>query len=101
MRRDGPEFCHNEDGTVDEVFVPATFVHIEQMDDNAWWMGITQPDGELVHVNLWTPRTRIRLNYNQDGLGPEGGEFGSGVVLPTHSQVRQHGQVRDSQGDKG
>ncbi len=84
-------FSHNEDGTVDEIFVSAKFVHIEQMSDNCYWMGITLPNDEFLHVNFWTPRTRIRMNYNEEG-GLEGGEFGSGVMVPTDTtRVKREG----------
>ena len=81
-----PTFGHNKDGTLDEIFAEATFVHVEQMSDQDWWIGITLPSGELLHVNFWTPRTRIRANYNEEA-GPWGGEFSSGVKFPEHDRA--------------
>ena len=72
----------NTDLTVDEMFIEGSYVHIEQMSDACYWMGIELTGGDLLHVNFWTPRTRIRLNYNWDGHQYEGGEFNVGVRIP-------------------
>jgi hypothetical protein len=50
------EIRSNDDGTLDEVVARGCDFHLEQMDDTCWWMGITMPDGETVHVNLFTAR---------------------------------------------
>lgn len=40
---------------LDEVFVhDPKNIHIEQMDDGAWWMRIERPEGDALVVNLWT-----------------------------------------------
>jgi len=51
----GHEVRRNEDGTPDEV-VGFGFMHLEQMDNGAWWIGFDTEDGLLLHVNLWTTR---------------------------------------------
>jgi hypothetical protein len=44
-----------EDGTLDEVFVAEPVnVHLEQMADDHWWMGIDLADGSQMMVTLWT-----------------------------------------------
>lgn len=35
-----PEIRLNDDGSVDEIFAQNASVHIEQMDSNAWYIGI-------------------------------------------------------------
>lgn len=54
----GPiEIRRNRDGSLDEVVAQNVFVHLEQMADNAWWMGVSTPDNaHLVHVNLYSER---------------------------------------------
>jgi hypothetical protein len=80
---DGVQVQHNQDGTLDEIVAKATSFHIEQMSDSAWWIGVTVPGSDnLLHVNLWTPRARIRASYARDDGSAEAGEFDSGVVAP-------------------
>ena len=52
-----PVIRPREDGTLDEVVVshPAV-VHLEQMDEGSWWLGIDLVDGRRVTVNLSTKR---------------------------------------------
>ena len=54
----GPiEIRRNRDGSLDEVVAQNVFVHLEQMADNAWWMGVSTPDNaHLVHVNFYSER---------------------------------------------
>ncbi|HEX7152203.1 MAG TPA: hypothetical protein VF618_12015 [Thermoanaerobaculia bacterium] len=54
----GPiEIRRNRDGSLDEVVAHNVFVHLEQMADNAWWMGVSTPDNaHLVHVNFYSER---------------------------------------------
>lgn len=56
----------NDDGTLDEVCAHGAFVHLEQMDDDQWWLGI-DVGGRSLHVNLWTKRnTRIHARAEED-----------------------------------
>lgn len=38
--------------TVDEIVVTDCTVHIEQMDSNSYWIGITDAEGNSIAVNL-------------------------------------------------
>lgn len=82
------EIRHNHDGTLDEVWARGAHVHVEQMSDELWWMGLTFPDGSMLHVNFWTPRTRIRASWwyeDECGDFAQGGETGArGVVTEGH-----------------
>lgn len=42
----------NENGTLDEVLAKAVDIHVEQMDDGAWWMGIYHVDGRVDHLRI-------------------------------------------------
>lgn len=52
----GPiEIRRNRDGSLDEVVAQNVFVHLEQMANNSWWMGVSTPDNaHLVHVNFYS-----------------------------------------------
>lgn len=52
----GPiEIRRNADGTLDEIVANDVFVHLEQMAENSWWMGVSTPDNaHLVHVNFYS-----------------------------------------------
>ena len=56
----GPiEIRRHSDGTLDEIVANDVFVHLEQMADNFWWMGVSTADNtHLVHVNFYS-ETRI------------------------------------------
>jgi hypothetical protein len=45
------EIRRNPDDTLDEIVCDDAFVHLEQMSDNHWWLGI-EKDGRLIHVNF-------------------------------------------------
>lgn len=59
------EIRRNEDGSLDEIVAYDSFVHLEQMDTGHWWLGITLPDGKIIHTHL-TSRGKITANteYN-------------------------------------
>ncbi len=38
----------NRDGTVDEIVIHNCTIHLEQMSDTAYWMGITKGGGTLM-----------------------------------------------------
>lgn len=44
-------------GEIDEVIAhDVQHVHVEQMDDGHWWMGLTFADGRMLHVDFATRR---------------------------------------------
>ncbi|HUP62429.1 MAG TPA: hypothetical protein VNA69_18635 [Thermoanaerobaculia bacterium] len=52
----GPiEIRRNADGSLDEVVATNVNVHVEQMAENAWWVGVSAADdSHLVHVNFYS-----------------------------------------------
>ena len=61
------EIRRNEDGTVDEIVVSRpTFFHIEQMDDNQWWIGVDEAEGRTAFV--LSARGKIKLTVNEAGV---------------------------------
>lgn len=68
----------NDDQTIDEIVArDVRSLHIEQMDDGLWWMGVEREDGVRLMVNFHTKRNAaIALNAeSEDGTICEG--FGS------------------------
>jgi hypothetical protein len=61
----------NGAGQVDEVFAQGADLHIEQMNDGHWWMGVTDATGEFWHINFSTNRnTTINCFVESDGVRP-------------------------------
>lgn len=60
------EIRRNDDGSLDEI-VGFAFVHLEQMDDHFWWMGLNTTDGRMLHVTFTTPRGKIAAKVEDQG----------------------------------
>jgi len=45
------EIRKNDDGSIDEVIANGCAIHLEQMDKNAWYLGIDASDGS--HWQFW------------------------------------------------
>ncbi len=61
-------FCEvrpNDDGTLDEIVATGVDLHIEQLSDNQWWIGITKGD-ESQRVVFWTDRAHIAAITESD-----------------------------------
>ena len=76
-------------GEFDETFVANASVHIERMDDTAYWIGIYTPDGKGIMVNTGVYRGEWYFNVEEDS--PDGRSFtvrrprNSKRSLPKHS----------------
>lgn len=55
-----PLIIREQDGEIDEVIARNATVHFERMDNVAWWIGITLPDGSEVHVNVGAVNQRAK-----------------------------------------
>jgi hypothetical protein len=42
---DAVEIRRNSDGSIDEIVANGANLHIEQMSDDGWYMGLEMPDG--------------------------------------------------------
>lgn len=51
-------------GDIDEIVISNCAVHIEQMDDNCWWIGITRADGGYWAGNF-TAKGRMRFTEQE------------------------------------
>ena len=65
-----PETCIDT-GDIDEIVAHGVTVHIEQMDDRDWWIGITWPDGDNwmghFHANSRGVMRFIQTEDRRDG----------------------------------
>ena len=41
-----------DDLGIDDMFLRGVDVHLERMDTNYYWLGITLPDGRTVHIDI-------------------------------------------------
>ena len=55
----------DHENQLDELVGENCSVHLEQMDDNSWWLGITDKTGR-VSVRLFTKKARIIGNYEDE-----------------------------------
>ena len=46
---------------IDEVLATGQ-VHLEQMDEDSFWLGISLPDGKFLHVNLYVEDGKLLTN---------------------------------------
>lgn len=51
-------------GEIDEIVLHNATVHIEQMGDECWWIGITLPDGGYWAGNFFA-RSKKRMTFTQ------------------------------------
>ena len=53
-------------GDIDEIVAHNVTVHIEQMDDRCWWIGITWPDGSSWDGNFHATK-KGKMTFGQQG----------------------------------
>ena len=46
------EIRRNKDGSLDEIVAQGCDIHLEQMSNSHWWMGITLDDGSAYSVEF-------------------------------------------------
>jgi len=56
-----PEIRRNPDGTIDEICADGVDFHLEQMDNGAWFIGLTYPDGLTAHIWLSAKNRRAHV----------------------------------------
>lgn len=56
-----------DDGDIDEIVLADVTVHIEQMNDRTWWIGLTRPDGTSWDGNFHADsRGRMRFTEQEN-----------------------------------
>ncbi len=58
------EIRRNPDGSIDEVVAPEAFIHLEQMDHDAWHL-VIEDDGDRVDLSLAAFAKPLRLKVIQ------------------------------------
>lgn len=66
MSKKDLEFGLDHRGEFDEVWLRNAFVHIERMDDAAYWIGIDAEDGRRIMVNTGVWRGEWYFNVYED-----------------------------------
>ena len=63
----------NDDGTIDEIVLKNAHVHLEQMSNGHWWMGLTV-NGIVMHVQIFNKADRqVKVTAEtDDGIICEG-----------------------------
>ena len=65
----------NEDGSIDEIVIDNCYIHIEQMSNGHWWIGIGagrrcgphKNRKDMMHVNLFNVKDKeIKINSESD-----------------------------------
>lgn len=54
----------SDTGDIDEIVAHNVTVHIEQMDDRCWWIGITWPDGSYWDGNFYATK-KGKMTFGQ------------------------------------
>lgn len=70
------------DGERIDELVGAGYYHLEQMDDNTYWIGIEGPSGEPIHVWIES-QSPIRVTGGLDG---EPHSWPDGVAVEQHER---------------
>jgi hypothetical protein len=66
MKKEQYEVRRNEDGTVDEIVSEnVKFLHVEQMDNGHWWIGITLKNKKRLMLNFTSGR-KIKASVEED-----------------------------------
>ncbi len=87
------EFSLDDFGEFDEVFVKNASVHIERMDETAYWIGIDAPGMASLMVNTGTVDGVWYFNVEEDSL--DGRDFSvQRPRRPKRSIRPKHGPVR-------
>ena len=68
IKRPWGEVRCNDDGRVDEVVAKCRHFHLEQMNTNAWWIGVVLPNGETLHVDIMADKG-LRIVVREDWSG--------------------------------
>lgn len=67
------EIRKNDDGSIDEVIANGCAIHLEQMDKNAWYLGIDASDGS--HWQFWMGANgNCRVVVRHTEMTPAGGD---------------------------
>jgi hypothetical protein len=71
-----PEPGRGERGEIDEIVLSNVDIHIEQMNDGCWWIGIYRHDDPSIYwmgnIHTKNPRSRAHITFTeQENAGIE------------------------------
>jgi hypothetical protein len=64
------EIRPNDDGSIDEIVATGCNLHIEQMSDDAWYMGITARDGSYWQFWFGSKNRRSAVEFRHTETSP-------------------------------
>ncbi len=53
-------------GDIDEIVLHNVTVHVEQMSDNCWWIGVYKDDDTMWSGNFHTARARMHFTEQEN-----------------------------------
>lgn len=70
------EIRRNPDGTIDEVVARGGSLHIEQLSDDGWYIGLDMPDGTYwqFYLGAKNRKSHVDLTLTESGSIGEKGE---------------------------
>jgi len=61
----------SDGGDIDEIVAHGVTIHVEQMNDRCWWIGITRPDGSSWSGNFSANSRGVMTFSEQENEGIE------------------------------
>lgn len=68
-RRPDADWRRGDMGCIDEIVLHGVTVHVEQMDDRWWWIGISRDDGTYWHGNFTATSRGVMRFTEQENNG--------------------------------
>ena len=70
MKAPPVEIRRNDDGSIDEIIASGCSVHIEQMSDDGWFMGIEAADGSYWQFWFGAKNMRSHVGFRHTEMMP-------------------------------
>lgn len=64
------EIRKNPDGSIDEIVAKDCAIHVEQMDNSGWYMGIDGPDGSYWQFWFGAKNRRSHVEFRHTEMMP-------------------------------
>lgn len=67
---DAVEIRRNPDGSIDEIVAKGADLHIEQLSDDGWYMGLELPDGSYLQFWFGAKNGRAAVEVRHTEMTP-------------------------------
>ncbi len=68
--KDAVEIRKNGDGSIDEIFAKNCAIHIEQMDNSGWYIGIDGKDGSYWQFWFGSKNRKSHVEFRHTEMSP-------------------------------